>query len=185
MQSFFRFSFYAVCRTTIHLGQMKKRYEEYLSLIHILSTRPTPKIPSKPVTKTSIEKMLKNPYYAGVIRYNGIEYDGAHEALIDLETFNKVQNIIQSHHNGERTREHPHFLKGLVYCWNCKSRMVVTHAKSHTGNVYPYFICAGRHRTKSARQTCRMRSIEKRTIILKNSCAKLYSRESGYMRTGQ
>lgn len=103
--------------------------------------------------------MLKNPYYAGVIRYNGIEYDGAHEALIDLETFNKVQNIIQSHHNGERTREHPHFLKGLVYCWNCKSRMVVTHAKSHTGNVYPYFICAGRHRTKSARQTCKMRSI--------------------------
>lgn len=124
-----------------------------------LSTRPTPKIPSKPVTKTSIEKMLKNPYYAGVIRYNGIEYDGAHEALIDLETFNKVQNIIQSHHNGERTREHPHFLKGLVYCWNCKSRMVVTHAKSHTGNVYPYFICAGRHRTKSSRQTCKMRSI--------------------------
>lgn len=131
---------------------------EYMAALG-LSTRPTPKIPSKPVTKTSIEKMLKNPYYAGVIRYNGIEYDGAHEALIDLETFNKVQNIIQSHHNGERTREHPHFLKGLVYCWNCKSRMVVTHAKSHTGNVYPYFICAGRHRTKSARQTCKMRSI--------------------------
>ena len=131
---------------------------EYMAALG-LSTRPTPKIPSKPVTKTSIEKMLKNPYYAGVIRYNGIEYDGAHEALIDLETFNKVQNIIQSHHNGERTREHPHFLKGLVYCWNCKSRMVVTHAKSHTGNVYPYFICAGRHRTKSSRQTCKMRSI--------------------------
>ena len=131
---------------------------EYMAALG-LSTRPTPKIPSKPVTKTSIEKMLKNPYYAGVIRYNGIEYDGAHEALIDLETFNKVQNIIQSHHNGERTGEHPHFLKGLVYCWNCKSRMVVTHAKSHTGNVYPYFICAGRHRTKSSRQTCKMRSI--------------------------
>ena len=131
---------------------------EYMAALG-LSTRATPKIPSKPVTKATIEKMLKNPYYAGVIRYNGVEYDGAHEALIDLDTFNHVQTIIQAHHNGERTREHPHFLKGSVYCRKCGSKMIVTHARSHTGNIYPYFICAGRHRTKSERQKCKMRSI--------------------------
>ncbi len=124
-----------------------------------LSTRPTPKIPSKPLTKTSIEKMLKNPYYAGVIRYNGVEYDGAHEALIDLDTFNHVQSIILSHHNGERTREHPHFLKGLLYCRKCGSKMIVTYAKSKSGNIYPYYICAGRHRTKSKDQKCDLRAI--------------------------
>ena len=131
---------------------------EYMAALG-LNTRATPKIPSKPVTKCTIEKILKNPYYAGVIRYNGVEYDGAHEALISLETFNHVQTIIQAHHNGERTREHPHFLKGSVYCWECKSKMIVTYARSKSGNIYPYFICAGRHRTKSKDQKCKMRSI--------------------------
>lgn len=131
---------------------------EYMTALG-LTTRATPKIPSKPVTKCTIETMLKNPYYAGVIRYNGVEYDGAHEALVSLNLFNQVQTIMQSHHNGERTREHPHFLKGLLYCRKCGSKMIVTYAKSKSGNIYPYFICAGRHRTKSKDQNCKMRSI--------------------------
>ena len=131
---------------------------EYMSALG-LNTRATPKIPSKPVTKCTIEKMLKNPYYAGVIRYNGVEYDGAHEALVSLETFNSVQTIIRAHHNGERTRDHPHFLKGSVFCHECGSKMIVTYAKGKSGDIYPYFICAGRHRTKSKDQKCKMRSI--------------------------
>ena len=140
------------------MGMSGARCSVYL-IYRIAVTRPTPKIPSKPLTKTSIEKMLKNPYYAGVIRYNGVEYDGAHEALIDLDTFNHVQSIILSHHNGERTREHPHFLKGLLYCRKCGSKMIVTYAKSKSGNIYPYYICAGRHRTKSKNQKCDLRAI--------------------------
>ena len=131
---------------------------EYMNSLG-LCTRATPKIPSKPVTKSTIEKILKNPYYAGVIRYNGVEYDGVHDALVDLDTFNSVQAIIESHHNGERTREHPHFLKGLLYCKSCGSKMIVTYAKSKSGNIYPYYICAGRHRTKSAAQKCTLRAI--------------------------
>ncbi len=131
---------------------------EYMSSLG-LNTRATPKIPSKPVTKCTIEKMLKNPYYAGVIRYNGAEYDGSHEALIDLDTFNQVQAMIESHHNGERTREHPHFMKGLLYCRKCGSKMIITYARSKSGNIYPYFICAGRHRTKSKDQKCDLRAI--------------------------
>ena len=131
---------------------------EYMNSLG-LCTRATPKIPSKPVTKSTIEKILKNPYYAGIIRYNGVEYDGVHDALVDLDTFNSVQAIIESHHNGERTREHPHFLKGLLYCKSCGSKMIVTYAKSKSGNIYPYYICAGRHRTKSAAQKCTLRAI--------------------------
>ena len=53
---------------------------EYMSAIG-LNTRATLKTPSKPVTKCTIEKMLKNPYYAGIVRYNGVEYEGTHEPL--------------------------------------------------------------------------------------------------------
>ena len=37
--------------------------------------------------------------------------------------------------------------------------MIVTYAKGKSGDIYPYFICAGRHRTKSKDQKCKMRSI--------------------------
>ena len=124
-----------------------------------LTTRATPKIPSKPVSKTTVEGILKNPYYMGVIRYNGVEYDGAHDPLTDMETFNKVQSVLESHISGERTREHPHFLKGSLYCRKCGSRMIVTYAKSHTGVVYPYFICAGRHRKSGDGKNCTQKAI--------------------------
>ena len=124
-----------------------------------LSTRSTPKIPSKPISRSATEKMLKNPYYAGVIRYDGVEYDGAHEPLISMELFNRVQTIMESHYNGERSREHPHFLKGLLYCKKCHSRMIINYSKSHTGVSYPYYVCAGRHRHGKEHVDCDMKAI--------------------------
>ena len=37
--------------------------------------------------------------------------------------------------------------------------MLITNAKSCTGNIYPYFICAGRHRTKLKDKTCDMKAV--------------------------
>lgn len=53
--------------------------------------------------------------------------------------------MLASHVNGERTREHPHFLKGSLYCRSCGSRLIITYSRSRSGARYPYFICAGRH----------------------------------------
>ncbi len=44
---------------------------------------------------------------------------------------------------GEKQREHPHYLKGTIYCGQCGSRLIVCHAKGRSG-IYPYFICIGR-----------------------------------------
>ena len=124
-----------------------------------LTTRATPKIPSSAPTKTIIEKILKNPYYAGIVTYNGVEYTGNHEAIIDKDTFSKVQAVLSARINGERNREHPHFLKGSLFCRSCGSRMLVTYAKSKSGNIYPYFICAGRHNKKKSQKDCTLKAI--------------------------
>ena len=119
-----------------------------------LSTRATPKIPSEPITKKSLNKILTNPYYKGIIKYAGVEYQGAHEPLVSEEIWQQVQTVLQSHLNGERTREHPHFLKGSVFCGECGSRMIVSYEKKPNGTVYPYFVCSGRHskRVKNCKQ---------------------------------
>jgi hypothetical protein len=124
-----------------------------------LRTRATPKLPSKEITKSKLESILKNPYYAGVVRYDGVEYDGIHEPIISRDLFNNVQTILHARINSDRARQHEHFLKGLLYCSHCGSRMLITNAKSCTGNIYPYFICAGRHRTKLKDKTCDMKAV--------------------------
>ncbi len=121
-----------------------------------LNTRATPRLPSKPMTRSSVESILINPYYKGIVVYNGVEYNGNHPKLVEPELWDTVQAMLASHANGERTREHPHFLKGNVYCGECGSRMIVTYAKNRAGTVYPYFVCAGRH---SKRTPCKLKSV--------------------------
>ena len=74
--------------------------------------------------------------------------------LVSADLWQRVQDVLASHVNGERTREHPHFLKGSLYCRNCGSRMIITYARSGSGVRYPYFVCAGRHskREKGCKQ---------------------------------
>ena len=110
-----------------------------------LTTKPTPRVPSKPINKRLLNKLLVNPYYKGLVRFNGKYYPGSHEPLVDEETWQTVQNILSSHINGERTRKHPHFLKSTIYCGTCGSRLLVQYARSSSGLYYPYFSCAGRH----------------------------------------
>ena len=121
-----------------------------------LTTRATPRIPSQPINKKSLNSVLINPYYKGIVSYQGVEYDGTHPALVNPDTWQQVQDILLSHINGERTREHPHFLKGSVFCKNCGSRMFINYTKSHTGVRYPYFICGGRH---NKRTDCKQRAV--------------------------
>lgn len=122
-----------------------------------LTTRATPKIPSMPVTAKALYGMLSNPYYKGVVSYKGIEHQGAHEPLVSVEVWDTVQAVLESHINGERIRKHPHFLKSSVYCATCGSRLIVSNERKKNGNVYPYFVCAGRHNKRH--KDCRMKAI--------------------------
>ena len=121
-----------------------------------LATPVTLKLPSKPIDEKLLRETLRNPYYVGTIVYNGVEYEGKHETLIDQATWDKVQEVLKSHVNGERTRIHEHYLKSTVYCGNCGARLIVHNAKSRSGNLYPYFVCSAKH---NKRNDCRQRSL--------------------------
>ena len=98
-----------------------------------------------------------NPYYKGIIKYKGVEYDGSHEKLVEPETWDLVQSILASRLNGERSLRHPHFLKGSLYCAYCGERMIVSNEKKKDGTVYPYFVCGGRHSKR--KKNCKTRAV--------------------------
>ena len=111
-----------------------------------LSIPPTPRRCAKPITATRLHEILRHPYYKGIVTFQGVEYPGKHEPLVDSQTWQTVQAILASRRYGERQRIHNHFLKSTVVCGQCGARLSVQNAKNSKGTIYPYFVCARRCR---------------------------------------
>ncbi|SBT28689.1 Recombinase [Propionibacterium freudenreichii] len=128
-----------------------------------LLSLPTPKHPSKPLAVSSVHRLLTNPYYKGDVIYRGVVYKGAHEPLVPAEVWYQVQSVLTAHKSAaEATQVHDHYLKGSVYCGRCGSRLIISNAKNSQGNVYPYFVCSGRHagRTECTRGVILIEDVE-------------------------
>jgi len=128
-----------------------------------LTSVPGPTTPPQPLAMSNVQRLLRNPYYMGIIRFKGTLYEGRHEALVTPEIWRRVQELLGARNiAGEKQRAHPHYLKGSVYCGSCGSRLVVSHAKNRHGTIYPYFICVGRQqkRTTCLQQAVRIDQVE-------------------------
>ncbi len=91
---------------------------------------------------SAIHRMLRNPVYAGVVRWKGIDRKGTHTPLVTRQLFDKVQSVLDAHSSGgERSWKHDHYLKGTLVCAECNSRMYYALAKGRFG----YFRCIGRN----------------------------------------
>ena len=115
-----------------------------------LTTAPTPSRPSHPLDHNKLLAILRNPYYRGIVTYQGVQYPGKHQPLIDEATWQRVQTVLNQHRHGERQRIHNHHLKTTVRCGQCGGRLIIHHAKARNGHIYPYFVCSyrQRHRTE-------------------------------------
>jgi site-specific DNA recombinase len=106
---------------------------------------PGPKTLSQPLNISHLHRLLRHPYYTGVVRYRDVIYPGRHEALVPIETWNHVQDVLVAKNlAGERQRTHPHYLRGSIFCGQCESRLIVNNARGRHGGIYPYFVCIGR-----------------------------------------
>ena len=122
-----------------------------------LTSTAGPHTPAKPLGTANLQRLLRHPYYMGIVRYRGVLYAGRHEPLVTPETWQKVQEVLVANNiAGDKQRDHNHYLKGSVYCGTCESRLIVSHAKNRHGTVYPYFICLGR---QQKRTDCRQQAI--------------------------
>ncbi len=122
-----------------------------------LTTAPGPKTPSKPLSDSQLHTLLRHPYYMGLVRYRGVIYPGKHPRLVEPETWQQVQDLLSAKYLvGEKHREHPHYLKGSIYCGTCGARLIVNHARGRHGGIYPYFICIGRQKDK---HSCSQRAL--------------------------
>jgi site-specific DNA recombinase len=115
-----------------------------------LRSRPWKNHPAQKVGTAMVQRILRNPYYAGWIVYkrgtpDEAKFKGRHPALIDQETFDKVQVLLDEKRiAGERPRKRQHYLRGSIFCAGCGSRLTYGISTGENGRKYPYYFCASR-----------------------------------------
>lgn len=72
----------------------------------------------RPYVHGRIDEMLKNPYYVGIIRWDGREYPGKHETFINRELWDRVQEKM---HGGRPAvyKKHNPLFKNMITCEIC------------------------------------------------------------------
>ena len=74
-----------------------------------------------------VSGILRNPVYAGRVRWNDDEYAGEHEAILPEGTFEAARELIaQRADMAPRSKSTPHLLSGIARCGKC-GRNLVTH----------------------------------------------------------
>ncbi len=105
-----------------------------------------------PFTKSSLYSLLTNPIYVGKIRAGDEVVDGAHQAIVEPETWQAVQDLLRANHMGGdprfgRASMSGALLAGLARC-ACGAAMLHTYT-SRGERRYAYYVC-GRHQKEGA-----------------------------------
>ncbi|WP_442854216.1 recombinase family protein [Aeromicrobium sp. Root344] len=117
-----------------------------------------PNRPSRPIAVSHVDSILRNRYYLGLVKFEGVEYPGQHPALVSEKLFQEVQRVRAARHqSGEKPRMRSHYLKGSVYCGQCGEPLTFAQSRNRTGTTYDYFVCLGRNSLKNG---CTFRAVQ-------------------------
>lgn len=102
--------------------------------------------------RRNIDYILRNPFYAGIVNWNGQTFEGTHEARYTTEQLDKRIKLMNARRRPAKHRNAStckHWLSGLIKCSICGATL------SYTGSgACPYFQCwkyaKGYHKTSVA-----------------------------------
>ena len=127
-----------------------------------VTTLPIPSRPAAPISTSHVNSILKNRYYLGYVKFEGIEYEGSHERLVSNELFETVQHVRQGRYQSrEKPSIHTHYLKGAIACGACGELLALEVSRNRLGTHYWYFYCLGRQRLKNG---CQFRAIQAHVV---------------------
>jgi DNA invertase Pin-like site-specific DNA recombinase len=110
--------------------------------------------------KSQVRNVLCSPLIAGYVHRNGERYEGRHEAILDRDRWNRLQEVRAARRGKGRRPEGGHvFTGGILRCPECRSGLRArTTPKGHA-----YYECPGRNR-RDLGIDCDQSSIDARLI---------------------
>ena len=97
--------------------------------------------PGVPLPDSTAHRIVTDPFYAGVIVWDGRTWPGKHPPAVRLETFERLQVALRWVPSIRPTTEVPY--RGLIQCGRC-GRAVTAEHKQKRDRRYLYYHCARR-----------------------------------------
>ncbi len=98
-----------------------------------------------PFDKGTLLHLLRNPLYAGRISLGEEQHEGAHESIVNIETWNAVQHRLRSNGSSGSARGRNRWnvlLAGLLHCGGtCGGAAMGHHYSSRNGRKVSYYVC--------------------------------------------
>ena len=93
--------------------------------------------------KQSFGHLLQNDKYCGVYRWADVTVDGGMPAIVDRETFDRVQMILRSKKKprGRQRANDDFILSGKLFCGKCGAPMGAQCGTSKSGVKFDYYMC--------------------------------------------
>ena len=103
------------------------------------------------LSTSNFQYLLQNPFYYGVIRYNGELYEGKHEPIITKKLFDEVQEVMKRKSKPQKTDKMKFFLyRGFFKCGECGFTITADKKIKPSGKEYIYYYCT----KKNPRHDC-------------------------------
>lgn len=103
--------------------------------------------------KSKIEKILKNRFYGGELKFGDEIFQGKHELIVPPHIFKAVQESFEKPGRG-RPRQNDALFSNLLNCGDCGCKVTYHQKKKPSGKVYHLYVCAngkGEHKSLKGR----------------------------------
>jgi hypothetical protein len=108
-----------------------------------LRTPKSKRIGGKPLALSAVYRILKHPFYAGILIWHGNTYQGAHEPVITVEEYKRVQDLLHRKRQ-PRPQKYKFPFTGLIHCGSCGLTVTAEHKINAYGSRYVYYHCTKR-----------------------------------------
>ena len=129
------------------------------------TTRVKAKTGGRPLSRSTWYKMLSNPFYTGVIIYNGKESPGKHKPIISLDEFNRIQELLGLRGGKRNIKKLDFMYSGTFTCGFCGCSVTAERKTkyikdSNEVRSYHYYHCT--HKRKES--GCKEASVEEKEL---------------------
>lgn len=95
------------------------------------------------ISRATVYRLINNPFYAGVIRWNGQLTPGKHEAVIPWDDYERIQSRLRAVDKPKpKSRDFP--FTGLIRCGACGFMVTAEEKVKPSGRRYIYYHCSKR-----------------------------------------
>ena len=162
---------------------VKRIFEEYaagkpaVEIVRELNEAGYRTLTGKRFHKDSIRRILSNEKYVGVYKYADIRVEDGIPAIVDRDTFDRVQIMMRKHHEAPAAKKNEggFLLTTKLFCGQCGEPMTGDSGTSKNGNVYEYYTCNKRRAKKCNKERAPKKWVE--DIVIENLFALINSDE--------